>query len=427
MRALHFGAGYFGLGFACALLSEAGVPVTLLNRKTEEQKKDELDTISRVRRNELLNEHEFYFVSHKDMTDPSASDLQQVVLDGVLLYDARNADEIAEMLAEYDDDLIVTFALRRIDNYQIALRMVARIHQRRIERNCRSSIFFIACENGVETSRVAQEFAKLKQGGASTRHTDQLIFVQTCVDRICTRLDTMHLNAIEYLVVEAEKHARWYIEDRAGIDALKDALNQIQDKIVYTQCIAQERLKKLAVLNGAHALLALHCWYLGIEKTDEFLNGTVFRDKAGTLVSLEFVERRRTFLSQIISELFEGIRLFLSRDEYGRSFCQRYMSDDQKSQFTVETVDRLARTPDSVARIIKNFIRPEPADRIQERHLEFFRSVRARIEEPVLAYIESNQVGPPVVCRVLVEILDLLGRVDQFKTMPLFKAEEWVH
>jgi hypothetical protein len=59
------------------------------------------------------------------MIDPSPTGFQPVELDGVLLYDARNVEEIGSDLAPLDDDLVVTFALRRLENYDLALRIVA--------------------------------------------------------------------------------------------------------------------------------------------------------------------------------------------------------------------------------------------------------------------------------------------------------------
>ena len=425
MHALHFGAGYFGLGFACALLAQANVPVVLLNRRSNESTKDDLDTVSRSRRNELLMERGAYFVNHRDMVDPSLSDFQRVELEAVLLYDARNAHDFANTLSEYDDDLVVTFALRRIENYETALKIVAQIFQSRAERNCRSKIFLMACENGVQSSQVKAEFQRYVAPDAID--SSQVIFLQTSVDRICTRLTSLTIHRSEWLVVEAEEHAHWYIDDVGGIETLRRALSSLGHKVTFSKYVAQERMKKLAIVNGAHALVALHCWYLGIKNTDEFLNGTAFFDRSGTPAAFESVERRRDFLGALIHELLEGARLFISREPDARQFCERYMSDSECHRIASELVDRLSRTPDSVARIIKNFVRPEPADKIHERHIEFFRSVRARIEEPVLAYIQNRGFGPPTICQVLVEILDLLGRVDQFRNMPLFTTTSGLH
>jgi hypothetical protein len=431
MHAFHFGAGYFGLGFSCALLHEAGVPLLLLNRKTRQHERDGLDTVSRARRNELLQRNSMYFVSHRDMRNPSASDFQQVSPEGVLLYDSANADEIADTLAEYDDDLIVTFALRRIENYESAINILVRIGEARERRKSRGVMYLMACENGVETSKVALEFNRTASRLGVTLNQERLHFLDTSVDRICTKLTSWrpasdlrdHTDA-EYLVVEAERHARWYIEDTPGLDDLKWALAPLGTKVIFTKYVAQERLKKLAVINGTHALLGLHCWYLAVEKTDEFLYEISFRDKTGKTLAIEPVERRCQFLASIVGELFDGTRLFLAKkDDVGRTFCDLYMTDIARDKLMAELVDRLSRTPDSVVRIIKNFVRPEPEDRIQERHMEFFRSVRARVEEPVLSYIEHHHSAPPMICRVLVEILDLLGRVDQFRNMPLYYAD----
>jgi hypothetical protein len=156
----------------------------------------------------------------------------------------------------------------------------------------------MACENGVESSQVTAAFRKVI--APARLDESKVVFLQTCVDRICTRLDSLVVREHEWLVVDAEAHARWHIEDQDDIERLKEALVPLDEIVSFTEFVAQHRIRKVSVTNGAHALLALHCWYLGIDKTDEYLNGVSFSDKSGSSVSFDSIDKRREFLHQLI-------------------------------------------------------------------------------------------------------------------------------
>lgn len=414
MRHIHFGAGHFGLGFVVWLFWKAKIPTILLNRVSKEVETAPPDSVSKSRRNELLARKK-YAVSY-ETTDNGAELFDSVTFENFIEYEPTDL-RLASLNKYFlqNEPLCVTFSFGQVDAYSAPVAQIRSAMQGRLELGIKAPVYLMALENRFSTDSIYSHYFAHDDGEFRT-----LVPLNVCVDRICSMLNEYGTQSA-LLEVATERYASIIIENKAGVDELKNALRNVTDVVQFSDWIEVERNKKRWIVNGSHALIALTSEFYGITSLTDFysVDGLPAPYDRPTRIPPS-KDLRLAFAKGIIDEMTEGFRCATAKTEFGRQYLDAH--GNNLAIFANGTHQRFANTFDTTSRVIKNFVAPriEYNSETQKIKLvntisEFVGWTRPRLEEPVRCYIDKHGSAPKNVVAALLNMLEMIGQGDFLK------------
>ena len=233
-NAVHFGAGNIGRGFIGLILSKAGYHVTFI---------DVIDELV-----DDINNQKKYNVQ-------IAGKSEKILVENISAIDSDRNDIAVEAVVEAVADAdIITTAIGP-NNLKYLGENLAKGLTKRLEKNNKTPLNIIACENMFGSSTALKNFVYAKLSDDAKNELEKFVgFPDAAVDRIVPNQPYG-----EKLLVTVEEYAEWDVEskqvkgDLTGIDGLNlvDNLNAYIDRKIFT-------------VNTGHAAIAYLAYQLGI-------------------------------------------------------------------------------------------------------------------------------------------------------------------
>lgn len=232
-NAVHFGAGNIGRGFIGLLLSKAGYHVTFI---------DVIDSLV-----DDINSQKKYNVQ-------IAGKSEKILVENISAIDSDRddvaVDKVVEAIADAD---IITTAIGP-NNLKYLGENLAKGLSKRLEKNNKTPLNIIACENMFGSSTTLKNFVYAKLSDDAKNELDKFVgFPDAAVDRIVPNQPYG-----EKLLVTVEEYAEWDVDsnqvigDLTGIDGLNlvDNLNAYIDRKIFTVNTGHAAIAYLAYQHG---------------------------------------------------------------------------------------------------------------------------------------------------------------------------------
>jgi mannitol-1-phosphate/altronate dehydrogenase len=334
---VHVGAGSLGLGLICWATKPLGLNVTLLNRSSENDN-----------RNNLIKSSRQFIVKYPDET------FETVAVDDFLFLDS---DQVVKIICD-PATVLLTTALKEYGLRAVGSRLGALL-KARAARHPAAPLFFIACENAC-TSRVALNLIIEQLAPADRAAIEAIIHPLDCVvDRICNK--PVIENGI--VTVLCEQFARWYIETPSDLFDLKGYFHPTgSEAIVLVPSVENYIVRKRWVVNALHLSVALAALWEG----QSWVNLYLKREDAARQMFHE--------LASEIEKIFNYWALYVARNN-----C---FDAEEMTQFYESVRARIANHPQRVA---------DAVTRLKEdRVIEFMKDFCGKVVEPFLVYTHES-------------------------------------
>ena len=298
-NAVHFGAGNIGRGFIGLILSKAGYHVTFI---------DVIDELV-----DDINNQKKYNVQ-------IAGKSEKILVENISAIDSDRNDIAVEAVVEAVADAdIITTAIGP-NNLKYLGENLAKGLTKRLEKNNKTPLNIIACENMFGSSTALKNFVYAKLSDDAKNELEKFVgFPDAAVDRIVPNQPYG-----EKLLVTVEEYAEWDVEskqvkgDLTGIDGLNlvDNLNAYIDRKIFT-------------VNTGHAAIAYLAYQLGIN------------DISNAMTVPEILETARDVWAETSMVLVAKYKFAPAThrhyvEQVERRFANPYLSDE---------VSRVARSP----------------------------------------------------------------------------------
>lgn len=344
---IHIGCGSLGLGFVAPITYAAGAQVYLANRTSPESQQRNLALQRKLiysvrkRTNLSINSEEVHIANFL-FTDTDIEALRRVVTD--------------------DRTRLITFAAK--DGQAAIVPVLQDLIDARMSSSASTvPLFLMACEN-----QISRDMAAFLQS------VHPPVLCPPCiVDRICSEIE--YETESDLVSVHVEPYARWVIYRLSGIEPLEDLLRSAGRTVEFVDEIEPFRRRKLLLVNGVHAILAI------MAKRRDFALLNVYLNASGGALNLTEVQR----------EFLEALM-----------FSSAAWSQAELETFNSEVAERFKIYPDRVCRILA---RLEP-----QRLQSFMTDITRKAIEP-MAYLIDKTNGeklPSHIAAGLAESFELI-------------------
>jgi len=253
---MHMGSGALGLGLVVSEFARhTQADVYILNRESGDEE-------SR-RRNTILKANKYFYLRSVGFDTP-------VRFNDLIYFDDIDA---IKKLAVQKRPVFFTTSIKEY-GIEASLKLIADIIYARHNANTRHPLVFIACENAINSLQVKNRVLKNLQirFGSEFAITDNIIFLNCVVDRLCNSPVITHDNVI----VDAEGYGSWII-DRTTMrhmvqqDFILDTLSKCESVEIVDE-IAFFVNRKKWIVNALHQMIALYAHVYKHQTVDRFVN-----------------------------------------------------------------------------------------------------------------------------------------------------------
>jgi len=379
----HFGVGRLGLGLVVPKLSALGIPCTLLNRA--DTRAALLGPAAALTRNSTLQSTDEYCICYDRPTGkPTAH--ERVKFARFIDYTPGQCSP--PPVAGQTNTVLVSCSLANVAAYNDIWAFVGALEKNpAIER-----IYVFLCENSIDK----QSF------GDSISHLTKTTLIDTIVDRMCS-VQRVYDGRV---FVHTEPYEYFVVESNPDLDTL------LQGRISVTADIRYERMKKLFVYNGSHALVAIHAAYHKFSRIDLFLTESNSRAALSPQQRLELA----------YTIMYSQAEAFGEWAKQNNASFDQHRFDEEIDDFVEKIITRMCETFDTTARVLSRLNKPDlegSTERYSNPYPDLFTWLFARLVPPANAYVLTYGSLPPPILEAAILLLKMIqeGRVP--KTDPV--------
>jgi hypothetical protein len=164
--------------------------------------------------------------------------------------------------------------------------------------------------------------------------------------------------------------------------------------VVFTSDLEIEKTRKRFLVNGAHAIAAMHAHCFSYRNLDAYYGETetdFSRSPMREIAPPPSVRQR--FLRELLVEFSEAFKEAAMQCPTGAAYLATEYTPDEESRYLDSIARRFSETPDSVIRILGSF--RGPPVKSSAHLLDYFRKkVVVRILEPYVLFLAQHRREP---------------------------------
>lgn len=340
---IHLGTGALGLGLTCWATAQRDMNIYLVNRHKDGDA-----------RNDSIRRNKGYYVRN------SGTKFEEKIQISGLYYSNVDSDVVdIENIIRDPKTVLLTTALKE-GGVDAMAPLMARLLQARAESGVDSKLFFVACENAINSQEVKRIFSHIDDEDLKNKIESHVYFLNSVVDRICNK-PAMEQDKV---VVLCENYARWHIEkasdDRKHSLSINEIFPHIDDSIRIESRLEPFVYRKKWIVNSAHLIIAMYAHYFDFERIDSF----VLQNKSGSA------------LFRLILEEIKQVFLHWNEDNYV------FFSEERINRYVNAVHTRISTHPQSVSDATTRF-KPDTL-------VEFYKDLHRKISDPFIQFSEDE-------------------------------------